>query len=260
MSRPYWSARHVESLADLPEKLVRGRAYFVDDESYIVIDHGRGPVIYGGKAGPMGPSGEPQPHIQSQIDTLSDSIISVLDTLNFAFKTAKTETQNLREKLNDSLAQINDANSSLSNSVLQILNTINLKFSEYDRSIAILSNAVAKLYGGGEIPELDEEPGENQGGSSDDNLAHINDYQSVKYELGEILYTSSGSFQVNSSKLNDDGSVSLILSVQELPNQGELTLADFFKPGDTLQYNGTSWEILESDVNADEGVIIVSLK
>ena len=55
----------------LPQKLVRGRAYFIDDEQVIVVDHGKGPVIYGGKPGPQGQAGEPLPQLQDQIDNLA---------------------------------------------------------------------------------------------------------------------------------------------------------------------------------------------
>ena len=65
----------------LPEKLTRGRAYFVDDEQVIVIDHGQGPVIYGGKPGPQGQTGEPLPQIQDQIDKLSEAELYTQGTI-----------------------------------------------------------------------------------------------------------------------------------------------------------------------------------
>ena len=71
MARPYYSVKHVRTLAELPQKLTRGRAYFVDDEAYIIIDHGMGPVIYGNKSGPQGQPGEPIPILQAQIDELT---------------------------------------------------------------------------------------------------------------------------------------------------------------------------------------------
>ena len=70
MARPFFAAKHVESMSLLPENLTIGRAYFVDDEQVIVIDHGRGPVIYGNAPGPQGIAGEPIPQLQDQIDAL----------------------------------------------------------------------------------------------------------------------------------------------------------------------------------------------
>ena len=77
MSRPYFTARHLESMALLPETLEIGRVYFIDDAQVIVVDHGKGPVIYGGVPGPQGEPGEPLPQIQEQIDTLSGAILNL---------------------------------------------------------------------------------------------------------------------------------------------------------------------------------------
>lgn len=81
MSRPYFTARHIESMALLPETLEVGRAYFVDDEQVIVIDHGRGPVIYGKSTGPQGAAGEPIPQLQDQIDKLAEASLSQSKTI-----------------------------------------------------------------------------------------------------------------------------------------------------------------------------------
>ena len=60
MSRAYWKAGHVKQAADLPYKLTKGKAYFIDVEGWIAIDHGdnRGIQIYGNKEGIQGPTGE----------------------------------------------------------------------------------------------------------------------------------------------------------------------------------------------------------
>ena len=76
MSRPYFTAKHVETMTLLPENLEVGRAYFVDDEQVIVIDHGRGPVIYGNSPGPQGIAGEPIPQLQEQIDQLAEASLN----------------------------------------------------------------------------------------------------------------------------------------------------------------------------------------
>lgn len=83
--RPFWSAKHVRTLAELPKNLTLGRAYFVDDEHYIIIDHGAGPVIYGNRQGQQGIPGEPIPILQAQIDYLAEASInqtSLIDLIN----------------------------------------------------------------------------------------------------------------------------------------------------------------------------------
>lgn len=104
MAQIKWSAKHVRSLADLPDKLTIGRAYWVDDEHYIVIDHGQGPVIYGNRTGQQGQPGEPIPILQAQIDSLTEAAFSTafwIDELNQTRKKSETLLQqqiNLREQ------------------------------------------------------------------------------------------------------------------------------------------------------------------
>ena len=81
MSRPYFTAKHIESMALLPDNLEIGRAYFVDDEQVIVIDHGRGPVIYGKSPGPQGIAGEPIPQLQDQINHLAEAELTTQRTI-----------------------------------------------------------------------------------------------------------------------------------------------------------------------------------
>ena len=45
-----FSVKHITSRSNLPQSLITGRAYFIDDEGSVVIDHGNGPVTYGAKA------------------------------------------------------------------------------------------------------------------------------------------------------------------------------------------------------------------
>ena len=55
----YYGVSHIETIEQLPPELERGRAYFIDSEGYIVIDHGRGPIVYGNRPGPAGNISEP---------------------------------------------------------------------------------------------------------------------------------------------------------------------------------------------------------
>ena len=121
MARPYFTAKHVESMVLLPNNLEIGRAYFVDDEQVIVIDHGRGPVVYGKSPGPQGIAGEPIPQLQDQIDTLSEAVLitnktiwdinerekleaaqtdsDFLETYRFVNRTTERLEQNLTERV-----------------------------------------------------------------------------------------------------------------------------------------------------------------
>ena len=46
MSNPAFSVKHLASRSGLPATLTQGRAYFIDDEGSIVINHGEGAVTY----------------------------------------------------------------------------------------------------------------------------------------------------------------------------------------------------------------------
>lgn len=47
MPLPEFSVRHVATRDDLPETLVQGRAYFIEDEGTITVNHGDGGIDYG---------------------------------------------------------------------------------------------------------------------------------------------------------------------------------------------------------------------
>ena len=91
MARPNWKARHVRTLAELPEKLIKGRAYFIDDEGIILIDHGdkRGVQIYGNRPGIQGQPGEPVPQIFADLESLSRAAINNASTLNYEIQSRR---------------------------------------------------------------------------------------------------------------------------------------------------------------------------
>lgn len=93
-ANPIWTARHVKSLSDLPAKLTPGRAYFVNDEQYILVDYGNGPTIYGrATPGPQGKPGEPIPELQAQIDFLTSAAITTSQTLQNFNEARKNDIQ-----------------------------------------------------------------------------------------------------------------------------------------------------------------------
>ncbi len=99
MSEPYIGVSHIEKLRKLPDVLERGRAYFVDDEGYIVIDHGRGPIIYGNRPGPQGEPGEPIPQLQDQIDYLTEAIFNILTEITSMTKSYDTAINILAQSI-----------------------------------------------------------------------------------------------------------------------------------------------------------------
>ena len=94
--KTYWQVEYVRTLSELPEELVKGRAYFVGAEQYIVIDHGDGlgVQVYGNKPGLQGLPGEPIPEMTSDINQLGKAIIKTQYTL---MKLHKTYTERFKE-------------------------------------------------------------------------------------------------------------------------------------------------------------------
>ena len=99
MARPNWKARHVRTLAELPEKLIKGRAYFVDDEGIILVDHGdhRGVQTYGNRPGIQGMPGEPLPNIESDIDSLAAASVKTSSNLYNEIKQRRLAVEQLNK-------------------------------------------------------------------------------------------------------------------------------------------------------------------
>lgn len=129
MSAPYWSVKHVGTLSLLPEKLTRGRAYFVDDEQIIIIDHGQGPVIYGGKPGPQGIAGEPSELVQSQIDNLADAALNTQSNIWYLIQRSDTRYQELTENISAEASLREIADDSLDRRISQEVDTLNASIS-----------------------------------------------------------------------------------------------------------------------------------
>ena len=179
MPRPFYTAKHVESMSLLPETLEVGRAYFVDDEQVIVIDHGRGPVIYGGATGPQGMAGEPLPQIQEQIDHLAAEALTTQKTvwdINKRELDRYEQIQNLignvREELTASMQEQAD---------------------RMDSALNIIAKSIANLYPEHYAPE----------DSQDDPLDN------------ETVSTPAGTWTIQQTTLKD-GTVVLNLEAQEL--------------------------------------------
>lgn len=247
MPRPYFTAKHVESMSLLPENLEVGRAYFVDDEQVIVIDHGRGPVIYGGATGPQGIAGEPIPQLQEQIDKLVDASLTqsktIWDINTREVAEAKSTAErfsNLQAHFTQSLADTEQRLETLISSesenrhteiaALQeeITTAINDQAERFDSALNILAKSIANLYPEHYAPE----------DSQDDPLDN------------ETIYTDSGAYTIQQTILKD-GTVVLNLTPQE-------QVIDSLKAGDSVDFDGSTW-IVEEITNSD-GVTSITIR
>lgn len=236
MAKPYFTAKHVESMALLPETLEVGRAYFVDDEQVIVIDHGRGPVTYGGATGPQGIAGEPIPQLQSQIDSLTAEALTTqktiwdINTREVAHYEAIQSTiadvrseilqviQNQTETFNEALqAQHDDLTTALQDQGERI-----------DSALNILAKSIANLYPEHYAPE----------DSQDDPLDN------------ETVSTPAGSWTIQQTTLKD-GTIVLNLEAQSL-------VIDTIHIGDTVDFDGSTWTV--EDISTTDGTTSITIR
>lgn len=148
MSKPYFSVKHVESMSLLPEKLVPGRIYFVEDEQVLVIDHGNGfpPVIYGGKPGPQGATGTPQAILQDEANVLAHTALAIEAMLWEEGNKLRKELAHIDEKAASQLDILFDLVNTNSYSMMNLVATIKKTFEHYDSAFATLGKAVSNLY------------------------------------------------------------------------------------------------------------------
>ena len=225
MARPYFTAKHVESMSLLPDTLEIGRAYFVDDEQVIVIDHGRGPVIYGGAAGPQGAAGEPIPQLQEQIDSLAAE----------AFTTQKT-IWDINKREIEHYEQIHDAIENVKAEIVagmqaqkeELTEAMQEQADRMDSALNILAKAIANLYPEHYAPE----------DSQDDPLDN------------ETVSTPAGSWTIQQTTLKD-GTIVLNLEAQEL-------VIDTIQIGDTVDFDGSTWTV--EDVSTTDGTTSITIR
>ena len=148
MSKPYYSLRHVESMADLPANLTVGRIYFVDDEQVLVINHGNGlpPVVYGGKPGPQGPAAQPQALIQEQIDTLVQTALRMQAVIWDEGEMFRETYKNLSEHSEEMFSQLRKLSNRNATAVMNLAYIVKRTFDNYDSAITTLARAVSNLY------------------------------------------------------------------------------------------------------------------
>lgn len=229
MSRPYLSVKHVESMSLLPKNLTRGRAYFIDDEQVIVIDHGLGPVIYGGKLGPQGIPGEPLPEIQAQIDSLSEAALNMQDFMWKESERVRSQDERLEEMLNDKQEFLQSQVDQTANAILTLTALLHEKFNQYDNAVATLAKTISEMY----PPEIGPKEGDEDADPLDN----------------ETISTDAGTWTIQQTNLKD-GTIVLELEAQEL-------LINTLQTGDNVEYGGTNWKV--ADKQEQDGFITITL-
>lgn len=230
--RPLWTVRHLDTEAQLPKKLERGRAYFIRDSQVIIIDQGdgRGPVRYGDKPGPQGMAGEPIPSLQGQIDELAAA--SLQSTLNIHYISTKTkkDLSHLESLITDSVSRLQSQSEENSAALMNLLVVVHNKFVDYDDALNTLSKAIAALY---------PDSWGHEAGDSTNNITK-----------GEILLADGQAYVIDEAYTDADGSVVVL----RLYNP---TTAETLKAGDTVQIDNGYFTV-DSVENVD-GTGIISL-
>lgn len=252
MSRPYWSVRYVPDLAGLPAKLEKGRAYFIGNEQYIIVDYGNGPIVYGGKPGPQGAPGEPQPQLQEQVDYLADTSIELtnhLFNLQQKFRgnqDAITDIKNdLEKSSNDFQGIITDTRDDLlrhvnanSEAIIELMNYTYDQVAKINNVISIVTKILTSLYPNADIDMNPE------------------DKTSRVLTRGEIITIDNTSYKVKDSHVNSDGSVVVAFDVIEGIEQPAVLL---LREGDSFtDTEGHVWTVENNELVNDEGVIRLS--
>lgn len=214
----------------LPEKLTRGRAYFIDDEQVIVIDHGRGPVIYGGKPGPQGASGEPIPELQDQIDSLVQAELTTQKNLWDLKTLHKSDVERLQSDFSHRAEHIQEQTNLNASAILSLIDTLQEKITQYDAAFATVAKTIANLYPANYNPE---------GGEA--NADPLD---------GEQITTEAGTWTIEQTIL-EDGSIVLNLSATQL-------VIDTIDAGDSIGYDGTNWTVSKV-VRNEDGTISITL-
>lgn len=233
MSRPIFSVRYLASEAQLPQKLERGRAYFIADEQVIILDmgDGRGPVRYGDKPGPQGMAGEPIPQLQGQIDDLAAASLQTTLNLFDISKDSKQKFEHLKNFIQENLDTLKSQNEETASAILRLLLIVHDKFTAYDDAFNILARTLANLYPA------------THGGHAGDGVTPIN--------TGEIITADGVNYVVNEAHI-DGNSGTVVLTLYNPPTTG-------LQEGDTVNFDGGSFTVNSITQEDGTGIIAITL-
>ena len=241
MSKPFWSARYVPSRSGLPEKLTRGRAYFIGDEQIILVDYGNGPIAYGSRTGAQGAPGEPIPQLQDQIDELAEASIDTTVSLartNQKLRDAIAAHENIQQIITDNREHLTSQLNDVSDGILSLVSFMNDKFSKIDNVISIVVKLLASLYPNADI---DMNPPESSNVST---LAK-----------DELFTTDTGTYKVRNSYIDSDGGIIVVLDA--LTSQQE-QLISLLSDGDIFTADGFTWKVSKNTVTDSGGAIYLT--
>ncbi|MBQ7214934.1 MAG: hypothetical protein IJS39_02995 [Synergistaceae bacterium] len=286
MARPYFTARHLESMALLPDNLEIGRAYFVDDEQVIVIDHGRGPVVYGKSPGPQGIAGEPIPQLQDQINSLAEAELTTQRTIWDINERELQRHSELRTKLLQTEQALTEEISAVEdraiNAMFALESRLTSLHAEQDEQIQSLKSEVdANLqHSDSELIKRFEHAEEMSAHNAEaiTTLIETIHEQFQKYDSAlsilaksvaelypehyadtdsqddpldnETIYTDAGAYTIQQTILKD-GTVVLNLTPQE-------QVIDSLKAGDSVDFDGSTW--LVEDISTAGGTTTITIR
>ena len=278
MSRPYWSIKHVGTMSQLPEKLTRGRAYFVDDEQVIVVDHGQGAVIYGGRPGPQGQAGEPLPQLQDQIDKLAQAELTTQTNIwNLVQRTdARDEAlqtdidllgNSTEQRFTDTLSRIEQEAQTAQDFTAEKVSALQgIHEKDLTHIHTLITDTGSRLQSQADnhteamlslIMTMQE-----KFASYDNALAIITKTISSLYPSpyaeeqpedpldGETITTEAGTWKIEQTYL-DDGTIMLELDADEL-------LITTLQVGDKVDYDGSTWQVVSK--TEEDGMLTLTLE
>lgn len=249
-----WTVAHLATLSQLPDKLEKGRAYFIEDEGYFIIDHGKGPVIYGNNPGPQGMAGEPIPQLQDQIDYLTEATLRLIYEVYEIDNRRKSQIEavndeqsghvkNLIRVIEEKYEELKDAAEQNAAATLSQTLEVQRKFAEYDKALNILSNAIATIR-----PEYE---GDSEEGTRE--------YDRGALSVGEILTTSDGT-QITISDAYVEGDTQIyVLDIPLEDAEKAPLLYETLNAGDTVKIGGDDWTVENIRQEGDTSIIEISL-
>lgn len=248
MSLPIWSVRYVASEANLPAKLKVGRAYFVADDQYIVVDmgDGRGPVKYGNKPGPKGDPGEPQPHLQEQIEYLANASLRNSMVLFDINKKLKADIKALQQLITESVAYLKNQDSENASAAITLMRLVNDKFTDYDAAITALTKNVTSLY------PYNWGEGDNDSGSDTPITPGHDGTVAAVIESGEMLLADGNIFKVDAIE-GDNSTGTIKLTIYDTYAVNSMNV------GDTVEMDGGYFTVDDISNGYDSGNITITI-
>lgn len=209
MSQPLWRVRHVATEENLPEKLKRGVAYFVQDQQYIIVDmgDGRGPVKYGDKPGPAGIAGEPQPYIQEQLDDLAHASLRTTITIYGIARSTQAYMNTIVDALNQNFEYLMEQDTANAEAIVTTMKTLHTRIQQYDSALTIMAKNIANLYPHDWGKDDDDDSGGDDKGGDDKGEDDGKKDEIAPLKAGEVLLSDGTLFCIDSCETDGDTNI-----------------------------------------------------